>query len=208
MNVKSLMTAVALFLSVCLAGPVHAQFGGLIGGGKAGGVSPDEMEKNIREYLSGVNRFNRLMGEALQLNELATAAGEKTECTKSGSCGLKDGSALLKAHSEELIKKLADLEAQGVKLSEADSKKFGPAAEGIAKSVAYAVKISKDSKNMEKGMKTVTILGSIPDLANSAVSTVNVALAVIKYAKYSGVSVDAIAKEVAASQAELKNFGT
>jgi len=207
MNIKSLVTLAALCLSVFVTCPVHAQFGGLLGGGKSGSVSPDEMEKNFRGFISGANRFSRVMGEALQLNELATAAGEKAECTKTGSCGLKDGTALLKGQSEQLIKKLAELEAQGVKLSEADTSKYLPAFEGFATFTGYAVKISKDSKNMEKGMKTVTLLASVPDVANSAIAIMNVAVAFQKYLTYSGVSADAIAKEVLAAQTELKGFG-
>jgi hypothetical protein len=147
------------------------------------------------------------MGEALQLNELATAAGEKAECTKTGSCGLKDGAALLKGQSEQLLKKLEELEAQGVKLSEADTSKYLPAFEGFATFTAYAVKISKDSKNLEKGMKTATLLASVPDIVNASLAAGNVAQAFLKYMTYSGVSTDAIAKEVLAGQDVMKGFG-
>lgn len=184
---------------------VHAQLGnlgGLMGGSKGGGVSADQVEKDLREYFSGVNRTNRLLGEALKLNELVQSAQEKAECTQSGSCGLKDGSSLIKGHSETVVKKVKEMQAAGTKMTEEESVKFTRSFEGLGKAAVFAKKIISDGKNMDKGVKALTIAGSIPDVATSMKATFDAAGAVISYMRFSGVKPDDLIKSVTAAASE------
>jgi len=53
----------------------NAQFGGLMGGGakaNANAVNPDVIEQSLKQMISGANRTNRLLAEALDMKELVT----------------------------------------------------------------------------------------------------------------------------------------
>ena len=206
MNFKNLTKALTLLVALGLAPlAANAQFGGLLGGSKGGGgaVNPDQVEKHLRDYFSGINRMNRLLGEALKLNELSKSAEEKADCTQSGSCGLKDGASLAKGHSEEIIKKIKELQYSGVKMTEEESMKFTRSFEGFGKAVIAAKNAATDGKNMDKGMKALSIAANLPEVANSLKSTVNAVKAVIDYARFSGLKPDDMIKSVSSASADI-----
>ncbi len=208
--IRSLTVVAAMALAPLAA---QAQFGGLMGGAKSGGgASPDQVEKHIKDYFSGINRTNRLLGEALKLDGLAQAAKEKAECTESGSCGLKDGASLAKGHSEEIAKKIRELQAAGTKLSEEESVKITRSFEGIGKAALAAKNALTDGKNMDKGMKALTLAALFPDIGNSFKATFDAANAVVAYMRFSGVKPDDLVKSLASAATESgipvpTNFG-
>lgn len=207
MNFKNLIQSVTIMVAVGMAPlAANAQFGGLMGGskgGSGGAVNPDQVEKHLRDYFSGINRMNRLLGDALKLNELSKSAQEKADCTQSGSCGLKDGASLAKGHSDDIAKKIKELQDSGVKMTEEESVKFTRSFEGFGKAVIAAKNGVTDGKNMDKGMKALTIAANLPEVANSLKSSVNAIKAVIDYARFSGLKPDDMIKSVTAASADI-----
>ena len=207
MNFKSLIQSITISVAVSLVTlSANAQgLGGLLGGSKGGGgaVNPDQVEKHLRDYVSGISRMNRLLGEALNLNELATSAQEKADCTQSGSCGLKDGASLAKGHSDDITKKIKQLQDSGVKMTEEESVKFTRSFEGFGKAILAAKNGMTDGKNMDKGMKALTLAANFPESANSLKSSVNAIKAVVDYARFSGVKADDMIKSISSASADL-----
>jgi hypothetical protein len=202
-------TFVRSFAAIAATGLVpfaaRAQFGGMLGGGKGGGVSPDAVEKHMRDYFAGINRMNRLLGEALKLNELAQSAQEKAECTQSGSCGLKDGASLAKGHSDEITKKVKERQAAGEKMTEEEGVKAMRSWEGFGKAVLSAKNAITDGKNMDKGMKALAILPVLPDIPQSIIAAFNSAKALIDYMRFSGIKSDDLVKSLTSASSELSS---
>lgn len=201
---KKMIRSLAVVAAIAIAPlAAQAQFGGLLGGAKAGGgASPDQVEKHIKDYFSGINRTNRLLGEALNLDGLAQAAKEKADCTESGSCGLKDGASLAKGHSEEIAKKIRELQAAGTKLTEEQSVKITRSFEGVGKAALAAKNALTDGKNMDKGMKALTLAALLPDIGNSFKATFDAGNAVVSYMRFSGVKTDDLVKNLSSAVTE------
>lgn len=206
MKLTQLIQSATLLVALSMAPlAANAQLGGLLGGNKGGGggaVNPDQVEKHLRDYFSGINRMNRLLGEALKLNELSKSAQEKADCTQSGSCGLKDGASLAKSHSEEIAKKIKELQDSGVKMTEEESTKFTRSFEGLGKAALAAKNALTDGKNMDKGMKSISLATNLPEVGTSLKATLNAAKAIIDYARFSGLKPDDMVKVVSSAVSE------
>lgn len=207
-HLKALLVTAALGLVTLNA---NAQFGGLLGGGgkaNANAVSPDDVEKNLKQMISGGNRTNRLLADVLGLKELATKSEDAAACLDKGSCGISDSTAVYISVNAEVQKKIEEMLKDGQKFSEESGEKVRKAGEGAIKQVIYLKKVADDLKNIDKsGMaatKALTLIKNAPDGFKAVTGMVKSLESFFKVATYSGISLGSVQSNLTS---EFAGFG-
>jgi hypothetical protein len=205
---KALLITAALGLVTLNA---NAQLGGLLGGGgkaNANAVNPDEIEKSLKQMISGANRTNRLLAEALDIKELVTKSEEAAACLEKGSCGIADASAISVSVSADVQKKIEEMIKDGQKIDQDKGDKFLRAAEGGLTQIVFLKKLMDDAKNIDKSgmaaVKAATVLKNVPEGVKAVGGMFKSFESLFKVMSYSGISVVNIQTSMAS---EFANIG-
>jgi hypothetical protein len=173
----------------------NAQFGGLMGGGakaNANAVNPDVIEQSLKQMISGANRTNRLLAEALDMKELVTKSEDAAACLEKGSCGIADASAVSVSVNSDVQKKIEEMIKNGQKFNQESGDKVLKAGEGGLKQIVFAKKLMADAKNIDKSgmaaLKAATVLKNLPDGVKALDGMFKSFESIFKVMSYSGIS--------------------
>ena len=204
---KALLITAALGLVTLNA---NAQFGGLLGGGgkaNANAVNPDEIEKSLKQMISGANRTNRLLAEALDMKELVTKSEDAAACLEKGSCGIADASAVSVSVNTDVQKKIEEMIKDGQKFNQESGDKVLKAGEGGLKQIVFAKKLMEDAKNIDKSgmaaIKAATVLKNLPESVKALGGMFKSFESIFKVMSYSGISVGNLQTSMASDFANI-----
>jgi hypothetical protein len=208
---KVILITAALGLVSFNANAQFPSLGGLFGGGSkanANAVNPDEIEKSLKQMISGANRTNRLLAEALDMKELVTRSEDAAACLDKGSCGIADASAVSVSVNTDVQKKIEEMIKDGQKINQDKGDKFMRAGEGGLTQIVFLKKLMDDAKNIDNSgmaaLKAATVLKNLPEGVKAVVGMFKSFESLFKVMSYSGISVGNIQTSMAS---EFANIG-
>ena len=177
-------------LSVTIASPAFAQFGGLLGGSKGGG-DPGKIEGDLKGIIEKTSRVISKLYQALGNKESAEKAQKLADDISKGSLGVSDSTASMSEMCDSLKSELNKAVAEGRKgdaeAAKAAVQAFPPAIQVIPlwKSVIDGIKTIDKSRSMSGA--GLALIQAAPKLPTALTNTVDALKAGVTYLTFSGV---------------------